>query len=142
MVDGCHEAAGTSVPLVKSLPKVARDRLQRTIFVASGSMIHPTFLPVITFHPYYPPLRFPRHVLISPPCTSVSFFSSFLSSPSNEDRTSSRFVEMIAEAIIIEEFEYAFNAYPFIKVKQHLRKLDRFRIRPSGSRIIVLLPGN
>lgn len=49
---------------------------------------------------------------------------------------------MIAEAIIIEEFEYAFNAYPFIKVKQHLRKLDRFRIRPSGSRIIVLLPGN
>lgn len=96
---------------------------------------------------YLPPLlssatfSTPRFNLSPVHVREFFFFLSFLSLERGS-KDSSRFVEMIAEAIIIEEFEYAFNAYPFIKVKQHLRKLDRFRIRPSGSRIIVLLPGN
>lgn len=122
-----------------SPPKVARDRLQRTIFatVASGSTTHPRL-----FSRLLPStLIILRHVLISPLCMPVSFFF-FLFFTLSLERGSSFVEEMIAEAIIIEEFEYAFNAYPFIKVKQHLRKLDRFRIQASGSRIIVLLPGN
>lgn len=143
---------GTSVLLVKSLlAKGGGIRLHRTIFttMASGHrMKYPTFLPRIITSPLYH-RHFPRHVLISPPAPvyvrEFFFLLFFFPYSSNENQTSSSFAETIPEAIITKKSSsssIALNAYPFIRAKQHLRKLDRFRIQPSGSRIIVLLPGN
>lgn len=92
-----------------------------------------TFLSRFYYLTFILPFSMPRSNLPSGPCISPCvFFSPFFSNNRQSNFDDSQMIRIRGDDDTITTKKscpgsIAFNACPFVKVKQHLRKLDRFR---------------